>query len=205
MRNSIRRLLGRKDSREFQGDPCGVKRVICYRGGEKWSLSFVWRSLESAKAFACSPHIVNACSCDSLAELRQLFCTSDAFVVVLSHVHLPVVLKAGFPPSRIIYYFAHICMDKKLPKLKKLHAVLAQNMFEHNLALMRGVETERVHFFPAGVDRRLFFATVCSLASRILRIFVVPAGPQCRKGSSDQCGLCGGFFCKAQPGCFVPH
>ena len=67
--------------------------------------------------------------------------------LVLSHVHLPIVLQAGVPPSRIIYYFAHVVMDKHCPKLKKFHAVLSQNMFERGLAVIRGVKEEKAHFF----------------------------------------------------------
>lgn len=155
--NLIRRLLRKQAVRELKINPSGARRIICYRGVQKWSLSFVWRSLESTSAFGRSSNTVEAFACDTTDELRQLFCASDAFVVVLSHVHLPVVLQAGIPPSRVIYYFAHITMNKHYPKLKKLHAVLAQNMFERNLAVIRGVKPEKAHYFPAGVDRRLFF------------------------------------------------
>ena len=134
----------------------GAKKIIYYSTG-RWSLGFVWRGLVSSQALCALPGRPEVVSCDSIVELKRLFSSSNAFVFVMSGARIGEVLRAGVPPQRIVYYAPHVEVNKIVPRVKELHAILTQSLFEHNLFLSKGVEGHRVHHFPAGVNRSIFW------------------------------------------------
>lgn len=134
----------------------GDKKIIYYSTG-RWSLGFVWRGLLSSKALSPSLGGLKVASCNSMKELKQLFRTSNSYVLVMSGRRIADVLRAGISPHRIVYYAPHIEINKTVPRVKELYAVLTQSLFEYNLFLTKGVKPRKVHHFPAGVNRSLFY------------------------------------------------
>lgn len=134
----------------------GVKRIIYYSTG-RWSLGFVWRGVASSRALTVFSGRPEVAICNSIEELKRLFSSSNAYVFVMSGSRIGEVLRAGVSPQRIVYYAPHVEVNKVVPRVKELYAILAQSMSEYNLFLAKGVEPSRVHHFPAGVDRSAFF------------------------------------------------
>lgn len=133
----------------------GARKIIYYSTG-RWSLGFVWRGVASSRALSVLPGRPEVAVCDSIEELKRLFSCSNAYVFVMSGSRIGEVLRAGIPPQRIVYYAPHVEVNKVVPRVKELHAILTQSLFEYNLFLSKGVKSCRVHHFPAGVNRSMF-------------------------------------------------
>ena len=134
----------------------GIKKIIYYSTG-RWSLGFVWRGLISSQALSSSVGRPEVETCDSISDLKRAFTASNSYVLVMSGRRIAEVLRAGIPPQRIVYYAPHIEINKSVPRVKELHAVLTQSLFEFNLFLAKGLDPVKVHHFPAGVNRHLFY------------------------------------------------
>jgi len=134
----------------------GEKKIIYYSTG-RWSLGFVWRGLASSQALSSSRRGVEVETCNSIEDLKRLFRASNSYVLVMSGRRIAEILRAGIPPRRIVYYAPHVEINKTVPRVKELYAILAQSLFEFNLFLTKGVDPRRVQHFPAGVNRSLFY------------------------------------------------
>jgi hypothetical protein len=159
----------------------GQKLIICYSTG-RWSLGFVWRGVSSSKAFSEAANSPKAVICDSIGDLKKTFSASDAYVFVMSGSRIAEVLRAGIPPQRVIFYSPHVELNKAVPRVKELHAILAQSLFEYNLYLAKGVDFARVFHFPAGVDRAAFFpSTLVSDSNCEIDVLFVGSGYSARQ------------------------
>ena len=171
----------------------GIKKIIYYSTG-RWSLGFVWRGLTLSQALSSAVGRPELGTCDSISELKQIFAASNCYVLVMSGRRIAEVLRAGIPPQRIVYYAPHIEINKTVPRVKELHAVLTQSLFEFNLFLAKGLDPTKVHHFPAGVNRNLFYPTqrISDLDCNIDVLFVGSSyserqvGERFRKGYSLQ-------------------
>jgi glycosyltransferase involved in cell wall biosynthesis len=158
VREPWRRFLGRlqpgsERMRSPLFDLLGPRCLVGYLGDKDWSLSFIWKDLIATRAME-GVRCVQALDPE---QLKDAFQGADAYVLVLSHGHLKTVLQAGVPPERVLLYFDHVRLGKRLRGLKGLGAVLAQNWFELELLAIAGAQPETLHHFPVGVDRRLFY------------------------------------------------
>ena len=136
----------------------GPRRLIAYltAGSQGWILDFLWRDLIATSVWGDgeAPELLVASDRNSLASMME---GADAFVLVMFQGHLPRLLRDGIPAERVILYMSHVRIGLGLPDLSRLHGVLALNAHEEALLRMQGVESERLHRFPAGYDPRLFF------------------------------------------------
>lgn len=158
MRERWRRVLGRLQPGSERRttlalDPLGPRRLVGYLGDKDWSLRFIWKDLIATQAMEG----VHGLQVLDPEQLKDACRGADAHVLVLSHGHLKTVLQAGVPPERVLLYFDHVRLGKRLRGLQGLRAVLAQNWFELELLAIAGAQPETLHHFPVGVDRRLFY------------------------------------------------
>lgn len=158
MRERWRRVLGRllpgvERQPTLALDSSGPRRLVGYLGDKDWSLSFIWKDLIATQAMEG----VDCLQALDPEQLKDACRGADAHVLVLSHGHLKTVLQAGVPPERVLLYFDHVRLGKRLRGLQGLGAVLAQNWFELELLAIAGAQPETLHHFPVGVDRRLFY------------------------------------------------
>ena len=136
----------------------GPRRLIAYLtgGSQGWILEFLWRDL-TATAVWCeqgAPELMVASDRESLAAAMD---GANALVVVMFQGHLQRLLRDGIPAERVILYLSHTRIGLELPDLNRLHAVLALNGQEQALLRIAGVESQRLHWFPAGYDPGKFF------------------------------------------------
>ena len=125
-------------------------------GSQGWILEFLWRDLTAKAVWGDqdAPELLVASDRDSLAAAME---GANALVVVMFQGHLQRLLRDGIPAERVILYVSHTRIGLALPDLNRLHAVLALNSQEQALLRVAGVESQRLHWFPAGYDPGKFF------------------------------------------------
>ena len=136
----------------------GPRRLIAYLtgGSQGWILEFLWRDLTATAVWGeqDAPELLVVSDRDSLAAAME---GANALVVVMFQGHLQRLLRDGIPAERVILYLSHARIGLALPDLNRLHAVLALNSQEKALLRIAGVESQRLHWFPAGYDPNKFF------------------------------------------------
>ena len=136
----------------------GPRRLIAYLtgGSQGWILEFLWRDLTATAVWGeqDAPELLVVSDRDSLAAAMD---GANALVVVMFQGHLQRLLRDGIPAERVILYLSHLRIGLALPDLNRLHAVLALNGQEQALLRIAGVESQRLHWFPAGYDPAKFF------------------------------------------------
>lgn len=136
----------------------GPRRLIAYLtgGSQGWILEFLWRDLTATAVWGeqDAPELLVVSDRDSLAAAMN---GVNALVVVMFQGHLQRLLRDGIPAERVILYISHTRIDLALPDLNRLHAVLALDSQEQALLRIAGVESQRLHWFPAGYDPGKFF------------------------------------------------
>ena len=83
---------------------------------------------------------------------------ADALMLLLFQGHLQRLLRNGIPAECVILHPSHIRIGLALPDLNRLHAVLALNGQEKALLRIPGMESQGLHWFPAGYDSGKFFS-----------------------------------------------
>ena len=151
----------------------GPRRLIAYLtdGSQGWILEFLWRDLTATAVWGDqdAPELLVASGRDSLAAAME---GANALVVVMFQGHLQRLLRDGIPAERVILYLSHTRIGLALPDLNRLHAVLALNGQEQALLRVAGVESQRLHWFPAGYDPGKFFPGP-PLAQRSIDVLLV--------------------------------
>jgi glycosyltransferase involved in cell wall biosynthesis len=151
----------------------GPRRLIAYLtgGSQGWILEFLWRDLTATAVWGeqDAPELLVVSDRDSLAAAMD---GANALVVVMFQGHLQRLLRDGIPAERVILYLSHTRIGLALPDLNRLHAVLVLNSQEQALLRIAGVESQRLHWFPAGYDLGKFFPGP-PLAQRSIDVLLV--------------------------------
>ena len=162
MRSQLRLALGLTRPRRLRPpvrcSAQGPRRLIAYLtgGSQGWILEFLWRDITATAIWnePDAPELLVVSDFESLAAAMD---GADALVMVMFQGHLQRLLRDGIPAERVILYFSHARIGLSLPDLNMLHAVLSLNSQEKALLRIAGVESQRLHSFPAGYDPGKFF------------------------------------------------
>ena len=120
-------------------------------GSDGWILEYLFRDIASfadRASFLLVKDPVDLCF--------HFFSSNSPIVFSLHPSFVGQIIHLGMPPANIVSFYTHSRLGMNISGLANIKAVLPMNSTESAALALFGIDSKKIHVFPAGYDSSLF-------------------------------------------------